>query len=129
MSRSRSKLTRKKSRNAKGRDGSSVHGDADGIDPARRNDDFYDCPWISICQSQRSTQLCDTLAHAADTDAHTIRPQLNYLFIDSFSVVAHGHKDIAAFFGNTYNAITRSGVAKHVGQCFLNDAKDRGLDF
>ena len=94
-----------------------------------RDYDFDDCPGIGICQAQTAAKLGNSLPHSADADSDALRTQLNYLLFDSFPVIAHGNHNAPFFFDHANAAIVRPGVPKHVGEGFLHDAEDCGLQF
>src|ERR1017187_9457258 len=83
---------------------------------------------MGICQSQASPKFIDALPHSTDAHANAVRPQLNHLLLDSLAIIANRHYHAAVGFRQAHASIARSGMSKHIGQGFLDDAEDRGFN-
>ena len=59
-----------------------------------RGDDYFDDrSRVGVRQAEASPQLCHTLPHASDANAHTFRAQLGNGLFNALPIVAHRHHD------------------------------------
>ena len=84
---------------------------------------------MGIGQFQLSAEFSGALAHSSDADTGAAGPQLYNPFDHAFPVILHFNDDLVLSPHQGDSDFPRPGMAKDVGQRFLNDAKHCRLQF
>ena len=93
-----------------------------------RKDYLYERTGVDVMEPHFPTKFLDTLTHTGNADANASGAKLNNVFAEPFAIVANGDSDFAVGFLNNNRSFVSSRVAENVGEPFLNDAKDCGLE-
>lgn len=99
------------------------------FEPTRGNNYLNNCAGVRVRKAQSSSELGDTLPHAADSNSNAIWTQLNYFLFDAFAIIANRNYDVPFFFEQTHDSIPGSRMPEHVGEGLLNDSEDRRFHF
>src|SRR5882762_803595 len=96
---------------------------------ASGNHELHQRARLSIAKPQLSSKFLGSLPHSPKANANTVGLQVCRPFLDSLAIIPHRNDRLTVSPAEIDPDLARFRMLEDIGERFLNDAEDRGLQF
>src|ERR1700732_4937956 len=93
------------------------------------NHELHQRARLSIRKPQLSAEFLGALPHSPKANTNAVGLQVCRSFLDSLAIIPHRNDHLAVSAAEIDPDLARFRMLEHIGERFLNDAEDCGLQF
>src|ERR1700724_3886077 len=93
------------------------------------NHELHQRARLSIAKPQLSAKFLGSLPHSPKANANAVGLQVCSPFLDSLAIIPHRNDHLTVSPAEIDPDLARLRMLEHIGERFLNDAEDCGLQF